>query len=66
MSTTDIIIRLLVALLIIGLYFTKIINGFWAIGLLVVAGTFVLTSLLGTCPLYLIFGITSKKEKRSF
>ena len=32
------------------------------IAVLVFAGVFILTSLLGSCPLYLPFGISTKKD----
>jgi hypothetical protein len=63
MGTTDKVIRVLVAVIILVLYFTHVVSGTLAVILLIVAGIFVVTSLLGICPLYLPFGIsTSKKE----
>ena len=63
MGNTDRVIRILVALVIIALYFTHQINGTLGIIGLVFAGVFVLTSLISFCPLYLPFGIsTCKKE----
>ncbi len=64
MGTLDKIIRVLVAIIVAGLYFTNQITGTVAIVLLVVAGVFILTSFIGFCPLYLPFRIsTIKKEK---
>ncbi len=65
MSTVDIIVRIMVALVIIGLFFAKVITGFWAITLLLIAGIFFITSLVGTCPLYMLLGISTKKENPS-
>jgi hypothetical protein len=62
MGNLDKAIRVLVAVVIAVLYFTHIINGILAIVLLVLAAVFVLTSAVGTCPLYLPFGISTKKE----
>jgi hypothetical protein len=63
MGTTDKVIRVLVAVVILVLYFTHVITGTLAVILLILAGVFVLTSLLGFCPLYLLFGLsTAKKE----
>jgi hypothetical protein len=63
MGTIDIVIRILIAVLIAVLFFTKIITGTLGIILLVLAGIFILTSLLGFCPLYLPFGINTKGKK---
>jgi hypothetical protein len=63
MGTTDKVIRVLVAVVILVLYFTHVITGTLAVILLILAGVFVVTSLLGFCPLYLPFGLsTAKKE----
>jgi hypothetical protein len=64
MGTIDRIIRILVAIIIAGLYFANIINGTLAIVLLIFAGIFILTSFISFCPLYLPFKIsTLKKDK---
>ena len=63
MGLIDKVIRILVAVVVIALYFTHVISGVPGIILLILAGVFVLTSLLGFCPLYLPFGFnTGKKE----
>lgn len=65
MGTVDRIFRVLLAAGIAGLYFAKVLTGGVALALLAVAGVFVLTSLVRTCPLYLPFGIrTNGKERR--
>ncbi len=61
MGNLDKAVRILVAIIIAVLYFTHIISGTIAIVLLVLAAVFILTSLVGTCPLYLPFGISTKK-----
>lgn len=63
MGNTDRVIRLAIALIIASLYFAKVISGTWGIVLLILAGIFVLTSLVGFCPLYLLFGINTCKTK---
>ena len=64
MGNIDRIIRILVAIFIAVLYFTNIISGTLGVVLLVIAGVFVLTSLIGFCPLYALFGInTGPKDK---
>jgi hypothetical protein len=63
MGTADKVIRILVAVVVVVLYFTHVISGTLAYILLALAAIFVLTSLVGFCPLYLPFRInTSKKE----
>lgn len=57
MGTADRLIRLIIAALMAGLFFAGIISGTLGIVLLVLAGIFVLTSLVGFCPLYAPFGI---------
>ncbi|MBL0105294.1 MAG: DUF2892 domain-containing protein [Bacteroidetes bacterium] len=63
MGGIDKAIRIIVALVIAILYFTNQISGTVAIVLMVLAAVFVLTSLMGTCPLYLPFGISTKKKE---
>jgi len=63
MGTIDKVIRLLIALVIIVLYFTNVITGVLSIILFIVAAVFILTSIIGFCPAYLPFKIsTCKKE----
>lgn len=66
MGTTDKIVRIILAAIVAVLYFTNIISGMPAIVLLVLAGVFVLTSLISFCPLYTIIGLNTcavKKEQ---
>jgi hypothetical protein len=63
MGTADRVIRILVAIVIVALYFTNQISGTIAIVLLVIAGAFILTSFLNFCPLYLPFGISTRKKE---
>lgn len=63
MGNGDKVIRLIVALVIAGLYFFGIISGTVAWIALAVAVIFTLTSVINFCPLYAVFGInTGKKE----
>ena len=62
MGTADKILRILVAIVIAGLYFANIISGTVAIILLILAGVFILTSFMSFCPLYYPFGISTKKK----
>ena len=63
MGGLDRIIRLLIAAAVAILYFTDVITGTWAIVLLVLAGIFLLTSLVGFCPIYTIFGASTCSKK---
>ena len=63
MGSTDKIIRILVAVVIAALYFTNTITGTLGIVLMVLAVVFLLTSLIGFCPLYKIFGISTCPTK---
>lgn len=63
MGTTDKIIRIVIAVLFAVLFFTKAVTGVAGIILLVLAAVFILTSLIGFCPLYLPFGINTWKKK---
>lgn len=64
MGNIDKIIRILVAIVIAVLFFTNVISGTFGIILLVLAGVFVLTSLMSFCPLYTLVGInTCPKDK---
>ena len=60
MGNLDKAIRVLIAVVIVVLYFSGVINGTVAIVLLIFAGVFIATSLVGTCPLYLPFNISTK------
>ena len=63
MGVADRVIRIVIAVIIAGLYFTGKITGTLGTVLLAVAGIFTLTALVGTCPLYLPFGISTCKRK---
>jgi hypothetical protein len=65
MGTTDKVIRVLVAVIILVLYFTHVVSGTLAVILLILAGVFIVTSLLGLCPLYLPFGLSTRKKEEA-
>jgi hypothetical protein len=64
MGTVDKVVRILVAIVIAGLYFGNLISGTVAIVLLVLAGVFILTSFMSYCPLYAPFGISTRKKEK--
>lgn len=63
MGMTDRIIRLIVVLIIAGLYVTGQISGIAAIILGIIAVAFLITSIIGWCPSYLPFGISTRKSE---
>ncbi|GAB4189863.1 MAG: DUF2892 domain-containing protein [Thermoflexibacter sp.] len=63
MGRVDRVVRIIVALIIGGLYFANMISGTVAIVLLVLAGIFIATSFMSFCPLYLPFGISTRKKQ---
>jgi hypothetical protein len=65
MGPVDRVIRLLVAATIATLYFTNAIGGAIALVLMVIAGVFAVTALVGSCPLYSILGISTCKTKKA-
>lgn len=64
-GNTDKIIRLVVAVALVALYFTGKITGTLGIVGLVVAAVFAVTAFAGTCPIYSILGASTcpVKEK---
>jgi len=62
MGSADRVIRILVAVAVIALYFGNLISGTIAIVLLVLAGIFILTSFMSFCPLYLPFELSTRKK----
>jgi hypothetical protein len=63
MGTVDRVFRVLVAVIILILYFTHVISGTLAVILLILGGIFAVTSLLGFCPLYLPFGLSTRTKE---
>jgi hypothetical protein len=63
MGSTDKLFRILFAFLVGVLYYTKAIEGNVAIVLGALAAVFVLTSFISFCPLYLPFGISTRKKE---
>lgn len=61
MGTIDRTLRAVLAILIAVLYFTGAISGTVAVILGIVAVAFFLTSFVGTCPLYLPFGLSTRR-----
>jgi hypothetical protein len=62
MGSIDRTVRVVLAVVVAILYFTDMITGTAAIILGIVAIVFLLTSLVGSCPAYLPFGLSTKKK----
>ncbi len=60
MGIIDRIVRVVLAIAVAVLYFTGMISGTAAVILGALAGIFLLTSLVGSCPLYLPFGLSTR------
>ena len=65
MGTTDKVLRLLVAVVIMGAFLLNRISGTTAVLLVILAGIFLLTSVTGVCPLYRLFGINTIKKRKT-
>lgn len=61
----DKIVRLVLVVIIAALAYTNVISGALAVILLILAGVFLLTSLIGFCPLYWPFKISTCPRKES-
>lgn len=62
MGLVDKVVRILAAIAIIALYYAGMLSGLVATILLIVAVVFIATSFIGTCPLYLPFGLSTRKK----
>jgi len=64
LGQADRIIRVIVAVVIAVLFFTKVISGTLGIVLLIVGGVLLLTAAVGLCPLYLALGLSTKAKAK--
>jgi hypothetical protein len=62
-GTIDKVVRIMVAVVVVALYFSNIISGTLAIIMLAASAVFVVTSLLGFCPLYLALNLSTRKKE---
>ena len=65
MSKADGIVRIIVALAIVVLWYGEIITGTLLIVLGVVAAIFIVTGFMNFCPLYAAFGIRTRPKKKT-
>ncbi len=64
MGTADRIVRIILAAVVAILYFNNTISGTFGIVLMVLAGVFVLTSIVSFCPLYTLVGLNTCPAKK--
>ncbi len=65
MGSADRLIRVIIAAVVAVLFFTNVLSGTLGVVLLVLAGVFLLTSLVSFCPLYAPFGLSTCKVSPS-
>ena len=63
MGSSDKIIRMALVALIAVLYLTNIISGTLAVVLEVFAVAFLITTAISFCPLYSVFGVSTRKKE---
>jgi uncharacterized membrane protein len=62
-GTTEKVIRLVIAVLFIILFVTHVVSGVLGYVLLALAVIFILTSLIGWCPIWAVFGVNTTAKK---
>ena len=65
MGNADRLIRIIAAAVFIVLYFNNMLPAPWGLVLLIPGVVFALTSLVGFCPLYSVFGISTCPKKKT-
>jgi len=65
MGGIDRSIRILLGIVFAYLYFGGIVTGTWGLVLVIFGGIFVLTSLIGFCPAYALFGVNTCGTKKA-
>jgi len=65
MGNVDRVIRIIIAIVFVTLYYTGTVTGLLGIALVVLGIVFVSTSFLSFCPLYTIVGINSCPSKKT-
>lgn len=64
MGSADRIVRTIIAVVLGALYYTDVIGGTVGLVLVILAGVFLLTSLVSFCPLYAPLGISTCRLKK--
>jgi len=63
MGKADKAIRVVIALIFSALYFTRTVTGTLGFVFLALGAIFILTSILSSCPLYSLFGLSTCSKK---
>ena len=63
LGSIDKLVRLLIAIALIVLFYLEIVTGTLGIVALILALIFALTSLVSFCPIYALFGLSSCKKE---
>lgn len=63
MGNTDKIVRIIAAILFFMLFFTGSVTGMLGTVLLVLGGIFLVTSIIGFCPIYAMLGLRTNAKK---
>lgn len=63
MGTIDKVIRIVVAVVFVVLFFTHVVTGVLGYIFLAIAAIFLITSLISFCPLYLPLKIDTREKK---
>jgi hypothetical protein len=64
MGTLDKVVRVILAVTAGLLVYYDVVEGVWSYILLTITAVFLLTSLVGFCPLYGLFGINTCQAKK--
>jgi hypothetical protein len=62
-GTIDKVVRILLAVVVIVLYFTNAISGTMAFILLALAAILIVTSFVSFCPIYYFLGLRTRKKE---
>ncbi len=65
MGTFDRLTRIIIAMVLAVLWYQHIVTGIPGTILLAIACIFLLTSVVGTCPLYSLFGLRTCSNKKA-
>lgn len=65
MGNTDRISRAIIAFILLGLYYEKIVYGTFGTILLIIAGILLLTALISYCPIYSIFNFNTRNNNNN-
>ena len=63
-GSMDKVIRIVLALIFAGLYFTDTVTGTLGLVLVILGGVFLVTALVGFCPLYAMVGLNTCPVKK--